>query len=345
MGQEPLTEQKTPFDDVELAHSVLDALGQCGYHPEHKERFRKALQNVEFGLSAEHECAAILAWLGNCTLVHGLGQRVHTSATRTEVQVPDLVALFEKHGKAFTSLVEVKSTNDLHLRWTKDYSRKLQAYAQVVGLPLLLAWRCRTLGEWVLLDPLAEGLVEGAKISIERAMMYNLMGVVAGDFRVEPQPGVGLNFRGKFVGGKSPTKEGYQATVQGAKAFWGTPNGMVIAKPNASVCVLLLTTATEEYCEEIDGGLSWGHLTPARSDQCPFVCAQTLLRAIIGWKTKQNERIAWRHVLVRLNEMKSRAQMEKELSESFGQGVSYIFDIMPECVPAFLPPGWGEVGG
>jgi len=70
---------KSAFDEVELSHLVLSALSDGGYNIEDGGKFLNRLKHVDYGLSAQKECAAILAWLGNCILVHELEQEGYSS--------------------------------------------------------------------------------------------------------------------------------------------------------------------------------------------------------------------------------------------------------------------------
>lgn len=334
-------EPKAPFSDVELAHLVLEALSQSGHSPSDPKRFVQRLQHVEYGLSAETECAAVLAWLGNCAIVHALDQGGYTSAMLGDIQIPDLLCVFRKEDQELRVLIEVKSTEGLSLRWNNEYHGRLQRYAGLLQIPLLLAWRCRQLSDWLLIDPSAKGVVEGGKIELGNALVNNLMGVLAGDFRIAPKPGIGINFHGEFVGAKAATDEGYQATVRIQKAFWGMREKEMTRKPNASAAMLLLATATEHYCEEAESGLSWGYLTPeCDPDGCHSVSVQTLLRMLVGWSTKDDDRIAWRHVLRELNHIKSKPAIEKELAISIGEVVRYILHVQPPVLPNFVPTDW-----
>jgi Holliday junction resolvase len=337
-------DRKKPFADTDLSHMVLKALAGLGRSPKDPQKFVKNLQHVDYGLSAEDECAAVLAWLGNCVMAHRLDQDGCFTPGLGEVQIPDLLVVFKKGEEQFAALIEVKCTCGLRLRWTQEYHEKLQRYANVVKLPLLLAWRCRRLGEWILVDPLAEGLVENGKIKIEKAFTHNLMCFVAGDFSVESKPGFGINFKAEFIGPKSHDKMGYTTPGKISEAFLGSRDGKHLTGLPESVVVLLLAAASERYCEESEDGLIWGYLTPeTASNRSNSVSAQLLLRTLVGWSIKNDERIAWRHVQERLNEIKSKAQMEEELQEAIGEVVRYIMHIHPQTMPKFLPSGWSNL--
>jgi hypothetical protein len=113
-------ENKKPLDDHELSHLILQALGKIGHNPEDTEKFLKRLQHVDFGLSAEHECAAVLAWLGNCVMAHGLDQDGYMAVSLGEVQIPDLLVVFRQAEVQFSALIEVKCTHNLRIAWGRE---------------------------------------------------------------------------------------------------------------------------------------------------------------------------------------------------------------------------------
>lgn len=189
---------------------------------------------------------------------------------------------------------------------------------------------------------MSEELACDDKIDIEDALVNNLMGIVAGDFRMVPQPDIGLNFEGQIMGNKTPTKNGYKATIKINRAFIGTRGGQKFEDLNESCIALILSTAAEEYCEEKDGKMNWGHITPGStsSREVNSISAQNLLRALIGWTQKDNERIEWRYLLNNLKNVISKRRMEEQLSENIGGVVRYIMHVQPKTLPSFLTETW-----
>lgn len=334
-------ESESPFDDIELSHSVLKALRESGHNVQDREKFLNRLRHVEYGLTAQIEYAAILAWLGNCVLVHELGQDSYNSPQLGDIRIPDLFAVFCRNNKRFRALIEVKSTDELCIPWTKEYRDKFAKYSDIFEAPVLLAWRPRQFGEWILVDGLSEEIVTDNKIYFENAFMNNLMGVIAGDFRVDPKQGIGINFIGQIMGEKQPTEKGYMVNIKISEAFWGNPEGEKYKKLNGSSTALILTTASEHYYKEETGQVRWGYLTPELPQaECHSITAQNLLRILVGWAKKDDERIAWRHVLDDLQRIKSKSQMEDELRQDIGKTVRYIMHIRPKTLPSFLPKEW-----
>ncbi len=116
------TENKSPFNDVNMAHQIIEVMKATGNSTEDKTAFINRLRHVEYGLNAETECSALLAWLGNCTLVHKISTDGHIPQ---DMKLPDLFAVFKKNGQILKTNIEVKSTEDLRLRWTEEYHEKL----------------------------------------------------------------------------------------------------------------------------------------------------------------------------------------------------------------------------
>ncbi len=83
--------------------------------------------------------------------------------------------------RGIPSLDEVKSKNENKLSFKPDYIARLQSYADLLGLPLLIAWKYHSL--WVLFE--AKHLrkaVSNFNISFETAYKENLLGILVGDF-------------------------------------------------------------------------------------------------------------------------------------------------------------------
>ena len=101
------------------------------------------VRRLQVGLPAEDEFSVLLTWLGRCRLVHKLDQRQSPRSSRESWAVPDLVAVFDYHGHELPVLIEVKTTrfNINRLSWRRAYRDALVRYADMLNLPLLVAWR------------------------------------------------------------------------------------------------------------------------------------------------------------------------------------------------------------
>ena len=99
--------------------------------------------------------------------------------------------------------------------------------------------------------------------------------------------------------------------------------------------------ANNQYYHEKEKILTWGYITPdIHSQEQTSVSAQDLLRFLVGFSKKDNERIAWRNVLQELNDTISRDDLLNELSKNIGSTVQYIFHLNPNTKPSMLNEDW-----
>jgi len=332
------TEVKSPFDDVDLAHRVIEAICEAGNSIEDKQKLIDRLRHVEYGLNAETECSVILAWLGNCSLVHKMSAEIYIPK---DVKIPDLFAVFEKKGQILKTFIEVKSTEDFKLRWTYEYHRKLKTYCGIMGHPLLLSWKVRPFGQWLLLDPATPGLVENGRIDFCHAFKENLMGLIAGDFRITPKSGIGIHFDGQIMQKEKISKTESNVNIKIGGCFWGDSKRNKFENLSQSEIALIMMLANNQYYHEKGKTVKWGYIThDIQSEEQTSVSAQDLLRFLVGFSKKDNERIAWRNVLQELNDTISRDDLLTELSDNIGSTVQYILYQNPNMKPSMLNEEW-----
>jgi hypothetical protein len=70
------------------------------------------MRTAQYGLSAEIEFAAILSWLGRCSLVHRLEQECFSSKSDVNWSIPDLFAVIEHGGETMPVFIEVKTSGE-----------------------------------------------------------------------------------------------------------------------------------------------------------------------------------------------------------------------------------------
>lgn len=338
MKTQKKTESKSPFNDVDFAHRVIEAIKKVGNSIEDEQAFIDRLRHVEYGLNAETECSVILAWLGNCSLVHKMSTEGHIPQ---DMKIPDLFAVFEKNGQILKTSVEVKSTEDLKLRWTDEYHRKLQNYCNIMGHPLLLSWKVRPFGQWILLDPATPGLVKDGRIDFCDAMTQNLMGLIAGDFIVTPRSGIGIHFNGQIVKKEKVSKNESNVNIKISGCFWGDSKRNKFDNLSQSEIALILMLANNQYYHEKKETATWGYITPdIQSKEQTSVSAQDLLRFLVGFSKEDNERIAWKNVLQELNDTISRDDLLTELSSNIGSTVQNIIHLNPKTESSILNEEW-----
>ncbi len=339
MKKKEYIEKQSQFDDVKIAHQVIEAVRALGNNIKDGQSLIQRMRHVEYGLNAETECSAVLSWLGNCNLVQKLTCQGYIPE---DMKVPDLFAVFKKNKKELKAFIEVKSTNDLMIRWNNTYHSKLTKYCDIYGLPLLIAWKARPFGRWLLLDATDSTTVKNEKIDLCDALPNNLMGIIAGDFSVTPKPRIGLHIEAEII--HKEKRSATETNIKGKiiKCFWGDQDKNKYEKLNESEIAMIMTMANKEYYEEEGNIACWGYVTPNLDDQehSTGVFAQDLLRFIVGFSRKIDERIAWGSVLRDLNEIKTKEDLLSELSNSIGSTVRYIFHQIPRTRPAILNEQW-----
>jgi hypothetical protein len=161
---------------------ISEAIQQLGLEADPKA-LTERIRRLQVGLPAEDEFSVLLTWLGRCRLVHKLDQLQRPSDSRTRWFVPDLLAVFDYHGAEVPVLIEVKTTpfNNNTLSWPPAYRDRIIRYADMLKLPLLVAWRYGSF--WTLVN--ARQLTPSPvryKITFLDAMKQTLMTELAGDF-------------------------------------------------------------------------------------------------------------------------------------------------------------------
>jgi Holliday junction resolvase len=100
-----------------------------------------------------------------------------------ELQVPDILCVASIEGKPLPILIEVKKSTRTSIVWSQKYIGGLRAYADALGLPLLLAWKHHHL--WALIDIRHfEKKVDAYHLTLEKALRENLMSQMFGDLLI-----------------------------------------------------------------------------------------------------------------------------------------------------------------
>jgi hypothetical protein len=174
---------------------LLDALPSLGVTDD-PTALLVELSSLHQNLEPEHELALILSWLGNCQLIHKLGQEQLPITSTDEYRVPDLLAIFNYKGTRLPALIEVKTTHpppdSLEMGRLTTIKPAHFRYAEDLDLPLLIAWKERTF--WTLFDARNANLATtNYHIDFTTALQENLLGILAGDFSYRLAPGTALN--------------------------------------------------------------------------------------------------------------------------------------------------------
>lgn len=335
-GQTSATLQ--PFDWTDAGHVLVKASESVDWKMEDVEAFAKRVQSIEYGLSAETEFAAILSWLGRCVLVHKLDQDGYSSQRDRSLRVPDLLTLVEHRGHRVPILIEVKTTEKERLVLKTEYLECQKRYARELQLPLLIAWKPRRLGFWLLVDPIL-AKVRGDKsiLSLNDAATNNLLGPVAGDFVVIPQSNAGIVFEAKIVKKTRIAGDEFEGIAQISHV--GFQNAMGEQAVNIPRGIMaMMFSSMEETNDVTDKIVRKSFLTTGR-----MLHAQQILRTAVAFRAKADQPIKWRHVGKDLESYLSRDELDDAIGKNIGTFVKYQLFQHPQEWPKFLPSIWNSL--
>jgi Holliday junction resolvase len=324
-------------DDHRLIYEVLSELGRDA----DPVAVAAQVRNLERGLPAEDEFTAICAWLGKTELIHKLDQQQCPRSSTVRFQVPDLLAHFTGAG---TFLIEVKSKKTAKLSFTPEYLGRLQSYADMLRLPLLIAWKHH--GLWTLFD--TRHLRKARKnlnISFNTAITENLLGLLAGDVAYKIAPGAGMSFRFR--------KEKLLNTSREA----GTTSENWLTR----VDQVNFSVAGEERCDRLSPDVktlftTWDlqehqthtdeHIEVAfRAGTEGMMFGHMALVHLLNWTQPAGVPINWRHAIRRDTVVASMTNFAAALEAGLAQKVVHlILHQQPKTRPDFLQDRGDRVG-
>lgn len=322
---------------LDLPRLIQDALAELGYDAD-AAAVAERVRRLDIGLPVEDEFSVVCAWLGKCQILHKLDQHQVPIASKQEFQVPDLLAKFYTQTSKSPLLIEVKSKKAKLLSFKPEYMERLQNYADLVGMPLLVAWKFHSL--WMLFE--ARHMKKADKnfnITFNTAMRENLLGVLAGDvaYKIGAGAGIHLRFRKDSQLGSERTSEGYTeqwATTIDDVSF--TDREGVRRKDLGSAVQSLFTAwELEENEEHTDSHIYLRFV--AGNEGMQF--AHSALVHLLRWESPHDGRPHWRGLLRREQVTANVANFSAALSEALGQKVvSHVFRFQPHVMPDFLLP-------
>jgi hypothetical protein len=312
------------LDVTAKAHLLLEAAREVGWsNPQEVADFARRLER---GLPAEDELCVVLNWLGNCSLVHKLDQFPYPPGAHEGYRVPDLFAVFTLDGKQVPVFIEVKNFGQKVLSWKPDYLMGLERYANLVNIPLLVAWKHRSF--WTLFEPRHMRLAKtNRNISFADAMRESLMGLLAGDFSFSFEPGVGFNLRICKTG--DWTQDGpKQGVIE--KAYFTRSDGAEQKAPKG-LLQLFLCVDQDARTTENETHIMQSYVI---GDQSQF--AHRALVALLGEFGKEGKG-EWRKVLLSnklpLLDMGPREAVRQAQEAGF---IRLVFDLQPNSHPGFI---------
>lgn len=331
-----------PIDDkkpmpVDGARLIQDVVAELGWDAD-AASVAEGVRRLDIGLPAEDEFSVVCAWLGKCQLMHKLDQQQVPVTSKQEYQVPDLIARFSTQANQSPVLIEVKSKKANVLSFTPDYLKRLQNYADLMAMPLLVAWKFHSV--WMLFEVRHMTKAKtNFNITLSTAMRENLLGVLAGDVAYRFGVGVGLHLRFRkdklvnTVQTEDGSTEQWMMTID--DVVFTDRDGNRRKDVDGEVQSLITAWNLESQEEHTDTHI---HLRfVAGKEGIQF--AHKALVQLLDWESPSDDRLHWRGFLRReqitANVKSFSAALEAAFREKF---VSHIFNQQPETRPDFLLP-------
>ncbi|WP_395565774.1 hypothetical protein [Pseudomonas aeruginosa] len=320
------------MDEVMLmdrSRILHEALEQCGW--ENPDEVVQRVLRLDLGLPAEDEFAVICSWLGKCSLVHKLDQQQIPRSSRDTYQVPDLLAVFNTANNQYRVLIEVKTKQDRCLTLRAKDREKLLNYGEMLGLPVLFAWKYR--GLWMLFDiSLFKRFNKNYRVEFISAISNSLMSLLAGDVNYQLGEGVGLHLKFKkdelldndknVETWKAKIEEIYIQDFSGEKNYTFSPK------------ILSILNACEiDEKMEVDGEyISQSFIVRPGMGNMAHRTMEKLLKM-----SDAVNNIHWRSLLVDESPLHSISNFQSALDEALRQKfVKYILLQHPQEYPAFI---------
>lgn len=293
-----------------------------------RKRFSRGLSSYNADLKPENEFALILSWLGRCRLVHKLGQEQLPLNSIHAFRVPDFFAAFEYEEKVIPVLVEVK-TSDLD---TLSLNGKYLAYAELLGLPMLVAWKHASF--WTLFDMRCARLAEvNYKIEFGTAMKENLLCKLCGDFAYRPAKGTRLRMRIRKLTEPDPISGGFKGEVVDVQCV--NPVGEIIPNPHHLSSLFMFWDNEVELVDEGDDVVTSFILQDVGHSE---FASRTLSQIVNAFAELRGSHVNWRSIIHDAGHLAHDSGGLRALIE---QGASYgvitnKWNFLPHTMPSFF---------
>lgn len=321
-----------PSDLERLIHEALEQLGWKADAASIADRVHR----LNIGLPLEDEFSIICGWLGQCNLVHKLDQQQYPTSSKDTFQVPDLLVNINVRGAGSTTvLIEVKSCEKNVLSLRPDYFSRLKAYGELLGLPVLIAWK--KFGIWSLVDLDVFAKAEkNFNLSFNNAMRNTLMSKLLGDFSYTPEvnSGVHISFKKETLIETTETEEGHQEN-------WGMVIDDVYFTNGNKEKLRGLSPIAQQLFYSWDLVTTESHsdshvIMHNTIDEQSGMFAHMALTRLLSFHGREQE-INWRRHLQSDAAISSVSDFRSGIEENLKAGiVKYIFNIGPATTPDFL---------
>ncbi len=295
-------------------------------------RLDTKIQELDLGLAPEDEFLALSIWMGNCLAIHKLEQEIYPLSARQGYKIPDYLAVYKYKRQLVPALVEVKSTfGEKELEFTASYYEKLMKYAQLVKLPLLIAWKYKDWGFWCLFElERMQKRVSAFHIEFLEALKNDLTGVLLGNIHLTVKAGTRFVMRIEKIREQSPTT--FEGIIR--DAYWANSKGVRISPEPRHFTLFFLQC--EDDVEVVDDGkiVTQSFFT---TQDWGVIAYKLLATALRFPKLAQEEQIDWVRIVRDQSFRVSYADIVKSAKDGLTNGlVTYIVHQVPAKTPDFL---------
>lgn len=295
----------------------------------------RRVQTINAGLNPEREFFALVLWLGNCAgiyAVEDLPPPVKDFEKR--FRPSDFVAICRYREKFLPVLIEVKASEDDELVWSEAYLTSLRHFANLLHLPLLVAWKRKN--AWALVDSEHFAKRQAAyHLSYETALRENLMCAMFGDAMVVLKEDFQFFVEATV---KEPIPEGrlipegkYTFTISDAGFHVG---GTKVAELADEQFWLFMASPDENYVDRV--GSDRVRIVHYPAPETVFPLIRVLLAQLV-WAAPAGEEINWNEEVLKGPFPSSGARFREALHEGLKLGtVRYVLEQVPNTAPPFL---------
>lgn len=323
-----------PTDLERLIHEALETLG---WDANPKELADKVVR-LNIGLPLEDEFSVLCGWLGQCKLVHKLDQQQYPSSSKNEYQVPDLMAVFEVDESSLPVLIEVKSSHKNVLSLTPKYVEKLENYAALMSMPVLIAWKNKA-GIWTLnsLESFTKA-ERNLNLNFGDAFKNSLMSLLVGDFGYSLGAGAGVHIQAK----KIHSEKIVDKTEKRVENWKTIIDDVYFTSYNDEVFRDLSPIAQQVFFSwdlAEDQTINDTHLIMHNyCDESSMLFAQMALTRVLSFHQNETEQhLRWRSILGEQGSISVIDNFRKGIEECLKKKVvHHLIDFEPEVLPTFL---------
>jgi Holliday junction resolvase len=343
VGDKKFDEAKLLYDlqtksDINSLEELIPFLGLSNQPQE----LIKRVDRLKKGMPAEDEFIALAIWMGKCKLIHKLEQEQFPKVSSEKYQVPDLLGVFDYKGKEIPVLIDVKVSEKEMLpyakfRLTASKYEKMTSYANLLGLPLLIAWKIS--GYWTLFDIGEMQIHESAyHIDSAGAMKADLMYLLLDSVHIIPMPHVSFTFVFKDLDIAVKKAESVEVHNMKIKAIHFTGyDSKPITKMSMPQFILWLFAEHEEKQRRNGNLFEVTFEVPENALGLPAFALLPLI--LFQTSTQENRPKNWYEVIKNENYGNiTYNQFKKAMQDGLGVFIQDILKIVPHKHPDFIPP-------